>query len=146
MLVCVLFYPLHTRPRVQRASGIPCALEFSSARKFLKTSGGSRRENANVCVGSSSLLKNLEIESFSYFDRSLLGRHGGVGCNFEAGVGRILPRWWLSGKQFGNADQVIGDQIEQEVGGDASDAAMLGLAHGAMLLAPAEDALDHGSA
>ena len=94
----------------------------------------------------SSLLKNLEIESFSYFDRSLLGRHGGVGCNFEAGVGRILPRWWLSGKQFGNADQVIGDQIEQEVGGDASDAAMLGLAHGAMLLAPAEDALDHGSA
>jgi hypothetical protein len=29
---------------------------------------------------------------------------------------------WLNGKQFGNPDQVIGDQIEQEVGGDASDA------------------------
>ena len=27
---------------------------------------------------------------------------------------------WLSGKQFWNADQVIGNQIEQEVGGDAS--------------------------
>src|ERR687897_2001695 len=50
---------------------------------------------------------------------------------------------WLSGQQFGNADQVIGDQIEQEVGGDASDAAMFGLAHGAVLLAPSEDALDH---
>ena len=31
---------------------------------------------------SSSLLKNLKIESFSYSDRSLLGRRGGVGCNF----------------------------------------------------------------
>jgi hypothetical protein len=28
----------------------------------------------------------------------------------------------------------LGDQIEQEVGGDASDATMFGLAHGAMLL------------
>src|SRR3979409_2457775 len=50
---------------------------------------------------------------------------------------------WLSGNQFGNADQVIGDQIEQEVGGDTSDATMFGLAHGAMLLAPSENALDH---
>jgi hypothetical protein len=49
---------------------------------------------------------------------------------------------WLNGKQFGNADQVIGDQIEQD-GGDASDATMFGLAHGAMLLAPSENALDH---
>jgi hypothetical protein len=49
----------------------------------------------------------------------------------------------LRGHQFGDADQVIGDQIEQEVGGDASDAAMFGLAHGAMLLAPSENALDH---
>ena len=31
----------------------------------------------------------------------------------------------LSRDQFGNADQVVGDQIEQEVGGDAADAAML---------------------
>ena len=50
---------------------------------------------------------------------------------------------WLSGKQFWNADQVIGDQIEQEVGGDASNATMFGLAHGTVLLAPTEDALDH---
>src|SRR5258708_20450926 len=53
---------------------------------------------------------------------------------------------WLRGNQFGYADQVIGDQIEQEVGGDASDAAMFSLAHGAVLLAPSEDALDHRSA
>lgn len=33
--------------------------------------------------------------------------------------------WWLGGKQFGNADQVIGDQIELEVGGDASEAPVL---------------------
>ena len=33
----------------------------------------------------------------------------------------------LRGHQFGDADQVIGDQIEQEVGGDASDATMFGL-------------------
>src|ERR1700738_543074 len=45
--------------------------------------------------------------------------------------------------KFGNADQVVGDQIEQEVGGDATDAAMLGFAHGAVLLAPTEDAFDH---
>ena len=50
---------------------------------------------------------------------------------------------WLRCNQFGNADQVIGDQIEQEVGGDASDATMFGLSHGAMLLAPTEDALGH---
>ena len=28
------FYPLHTRPRVQRASGIPCALVFRGAEVF----------------------------------------------------------------------------------------------------------------
>src|SRR6201990_882997 len=50
---------------------------------------------------------------------------------------------WLRCSQFWYADQVIGDQIEQEVGGDATDAAMFGLAHGTVLLAPTEDALDH---
>src|ERR1700681_3502833 len=66
-----------------------------------------------------------------------------VRCNFLAWCWVHPDAGWLSGKQFGNADQVIGDQIEQEVGGDASDATMFGLAHGAMLLAPSEDALDH---
>ena len=47
---------------------------------------------------------------------------------------------------FGNADEIVGDEVEHEVAGDGGDAAMLGLAHGAVLLAPAEDALDHGPA
>jgi hypothetical protein len=34
----------------------------------------------------------------------------------------------------------IGDQIEQEVGRDATDAAIFGLAHGAVLLALTQDA------
>ena len=55
-----------------------------------------------------------------------------------------MPLLPLCGKQFGKADQIIGDQVEHEVGGHASDAAMFGFAHGAVLLAPAEDAFDHG--
>src|ERR1700693_3738228 len=59
---------------------------------------------------------------------------------------RTLVVWtpgWLRCNQFGDADQIIGDQIEHEVGSDPSDAAMFGLAHGAVLLAPTEDALSH---
>lgn len=68
----------------------------------------------------------------------------GSGCAF--GVRRRLGRadvLDLRGNQFWNADQVVGDQVEQEVGGDAGKTAMLSLAHGAVLLAPSEDALDH---
>ena len=49
----------------------------------------------------------------------------------------------LHGNQFWNADEIVGDEVEEEIGGDAGEAAMLGLAHGAVLLAPPEDALDH---
>ena len=49
----------------------------------------------------------------------------------------------LHGNQFWNANEIVGDQVEEKVGSDAGDAAMLGLAHGAVLLAPTEDALDH---
>jgi hypothetical protein len=38
----------------------------------------------------------------------------------------------------------IADQIEQEVSADPSNPAMLGFAHRAVVLAPAEDALDLG--
>ena len=51
-----------------------------------------------------------------------------------------------NGDQFWDTDQIVGDEAEQEVGGDTTDAAMLGLSHGAVLLAPAEDALDHRAA
>src|SRR5580704_7028999 len=50
---------------------------------------------------------------------------------------------YLSRDQFGDADQVVGDQIEQEISSDRGDAAMLGLAHRAVLLAPAENAFGH---
>src|ERR1700727_546076 len=48
--------------------------------------------------------------------------------------------------EFRNADQIVGDQIEQKVSGDAANAAMLGLAQGAVLFTPAKDALDHRAA
>lgn len=50
------------------------------------------------------------------------------------------------GDQPGYPDEVVGDQVEQEVGGDAGWASMFVLAHGSVLLAPPEDAFDHGPA
>src|SRR5664279_1271800 len=47
MLVCVFFRTaLHTRPRVQRASGIPCSLLFRGT--TTQSSGTSCRENAEA--------------------------------------------------------------------------------------------------
>ena len=43
-------------------------------------------------------------------------------------------------------DEIVGNQIEQKVGRDASGASMFGLAHGSVLLAPPEDAFGHGTA
>src|ERR1700745_2516748 len=48
----------------------------------------------------------------------------------------------LCGNQFRDADQVVGDEVQQESSGDTSNPAMLSLAHRAMLLAPAKDAFD----
>src|SRR6516165_2558462 len=53
-------------------------------------------------------------------------------------IGRGLRR-----DQFGDADQIVGDQVEQEIGSNSGDAAMLGLAHCTVLFAPAEDAFGH---
>jgi hypothetical protein len=44
--VCFLLHNLHTRPRVQRASGIPCSLRFEGQRNA--NLGRSRREKADV--------------------------------------------------------------------------------------------------
>src|ERR1700742_370705 len=47
MLVCAFFCAsMHTRPRVQRAPGLPCALLILRERTKWKTSGELRRENA----------------------------------------------------------------------------------------------------
>jgi hypothetical protein len=74
----------------------------------------------------SSLRKNLSVEP-------LLSFLMGSGCALAFG-GRFCcsTRPLLRRDQFRDADQVIGDQVEQEVGGDAGDAAMFGLAHGAV--------------
>ena len=57
-----------------------------------------------------------------------------------------FPPMPSSRDEFRNADQIVGDQIEQKVAGDATNAAMLGLTQGAVLFAPAKDALDHRAA
>ena len=44
------FYPLHTRPRVQRAPGLPCALLFYEEGKAKQqASGETCREIAKPC-------------------------------------------------------------------------------------------------
>ena len=90
----------------------------------------------------SSPLKNWKIRSQLRFERV-----SGVVLN------RILvadsDASWRShscSDQFRNADQIVGDQIEQEVGRDAGDAAVLGFAHSPVLLAPTEDAFNHRAA
>src|SRR3981189_3758991 len=44
-----LFALLHTRPRVQRAPGFPCALSSSRGWELTQSSGEQRRENAETC-------------------------------------------------------------------------------------------------
>jgi hypothetical protein len=62
---------------------------------------------------SSSPLRNLESSAFfCLFVFELVGRP--AGCE----------RCRLGRQQFGNADQVVGDQIEHEIGSDLGYAAM----------------------
>jgi hypothetical protein len=56
MLVCVFFvHLLHTRPRVQRAPGVPCALCLEGKENFWQSSGVSSREIVKLCL---SLFEN----------------------------------------------------------------------------------------
>ncbi len=59
-----------------------------------------------------------------------------------AGIPRFRPRVRLGGDQFLDPDQLIGDEVRQEPCTSTGNAAVLGLAHRAVLLAPAEDAFD----
>src|SRR6185312_1156362 len=56
---------LHTRPRVQQAPGIPCALLFFGAIGFLQTSGETRRENAEVCSMPATVIASEAKQSIS---------------------------------------------------------------------------------
>jgi hypothetical protein len=42
-----------------------------------------------------------------------------------------------------DADQIIGDDVDEEIASHAMNAAMLGPANGSVLLAPTEDAFNH---
>src|SRR2546426_9171870 len=53
-------------------------------------------------------------------------------------IGRGLRR-----DKFGDADQIVGDQVEQEIGSNGGATAVLGLARCTVLFAPAEAAFGH---
>jgi hypothetical protein len=74
----------------------------------------------------SSLLKNLKSGASSVFCR-VLGLGGQV-CSLLATVSRVVSGRGLHRQQFGNADQIVGDQIEHEIDSDTGYAAMFGLA------------------
>ena len=80
----------------------------------------------------SSPLKNVESSAFSVF----------LSSN-SWGDRLVVSCCRLGRQQFGNADQVVGDQIEHEIGSDLGYAAMFCFAHRAVLFAPTEDAFDH---
>ena len=58
------------------------------------------------------------------------------------GIPRFSHAVRLGGDQFRDPDQVIGDAVQPEPCTNTGNAAVLGLAHRAVLLAPAEDAFD----
>ncbi len=60
-----------------------------------------------------------------------------------ATVSRVVSGRGLRRQRFGNTNQIVGDRIEHEIGSDTGYATMFGLAHRAVLLAPAEDAFGH---
>jgi hypothetical protein len=54
------FYPLHMRPRVQRASGIPCALCFREGERFLSQLG---RRASRECETVSTVIASAAKQS-----------------------------------------------------------------------------------
>ena len=46
-------------------------------------------------------------------------------------------------QKFRDADKVVADQIEQKVGGDSGETPVFRFAHGAVLLPPSKQTLDH---
>jgi hypothetical protein len=98
----------------------------------------------------SSLLKKVRRQAMPPFFPVVLGadrlpdwyniRPLFVGTSF------FDPVAWSGGHQFGDSDQIVGDDIEQEVAGDVANASVLGLAQCAVLFAPSEHAFDEFAA
>ena len=70
--------------------------------------------------------------------RAALGRFSRLLRSFL----NVQTHYSLRRRQFNQADEIVGDDVECEILADALEAAMLGLAHRAVLFAPAEDAFD----
>src|SRR6266480_3555872 len=104
--------------RADTAPGFTCAVARA------RESGDDRFRACRLLRRSSSLLKNLESGAFSVF-LPVLGWAVGVcsvaGNSFSLVIGRGLRR-----QQFGNADQIVGDQIDHEIGSDTGYPAMFG--------------------
>ena len=77
--------------------------------------------------------ENLEMESFPVL-APVFFCGGAVELDVISSWCRVYPTRGAKRQTVWNADQVIGDQIEQEVGGDASDATMFGLVCGGLRL------------
>src|SRR6476620_2619297 len=61
MLVCASFYPLHARPRVQRASGSPCSL-FSGRTKVKARAGHAARSRSRIWLAPDRLDCTIAVE------------------------------------------------------------------------------------
>ena len=62
---CAHFYPLHMRPRVQRAPGIPCALCFGEGEEILQNSGKLGREIVKLCHPRAVITRESEAIQYS---------------------------------------------------------------------------------
>src|SRR6266702_4896487 len=76
MLVCAYSIPLHTRPRVQRAPGIPCALYLSRARGFLAKLGPIRPRDREVMFGTGA----TSLRGALATKQSILSLRGEMDC------------------------------------------------------------------
>ena len=72
MLVCASIYLLHTRPRVQRAPGIPCALDLEGKEIRWQASGRWSREIVKLCHPPAviiRLVRNCALERMIQYPR-----------------------------------------------------------------------------
>src|SRR5262249_29136475 len=113
------------------SSALRAAISVSATLGGLIACATLRASSSVPTARSSSLRKNLETEPMFLSDE---GRVLAMDRALVPSIGRGLRR-----DQFGDADQIVGDQVKQEIGSNSGDAAVLGLTHCTVLFAPAED-------
>jgi hypothetical protein len=82
--MCVFYLPVHMRPRVQRAPGLPCALSFFGAKRFAKLGRSVSRECGVVprtinVVARSTCDEAIQFCSFVALDCFANARNDDVG-------------------------------------------------------------------